>query len=152
MGAHVTGLSSAATGSYVRELGADEVLDYRAADFKELTGQFDLVLDIGGRTPVRRLRRVLTRKGRLVIVGGEGGRWTGVGRQAWASLVSLFVPQRMGTFVAKENRALLEDLNAYVAAGQLRPRVWRDFPLLEAADAMRALDIPHPPGRIVLTT
>ena len=36
-------------------------------------GRYDVVIDIGGMTPVSRLRRLLTRDGTLVIVGGENG-------------------------------------------------------------------------------
>jgi len=151
MGAHVTGVCSGATKAFVVELGADEVLDYRTTDVDTLGPRFDLVIDIGGRTSIRELRRALVRKGRLVIVGGEGGNWTGVGRQVAATLLALFVPQRMGTFVAKENAALLDALSGFVAEGQLQPRVRRTYPLVDAAEAVRALDAPQQVGRVAIT-
>ena len=62
----------------VRSLGADHVIDYTHADITDDGQRYDLVLDIGGNRPLSQLRRVLTRDGTLVIVGGEGGgRWTG---------------------------------------------------------------------------
>ena len=62
----------------VRSLGADHVIDYTQADITDDGQRYDVVLDIGGNRPLSRLRRVLTRDGTLVIVGGEGGgRWTG---------------------------------------------------------------------------
>jgi NADPH:quinone reductase-like Zn-dependent oxidoreductase len=48
-GAHVIGTASAAKHDFVRGLGADEVIDYRTADFTEETGDLDVVVDtIGG--------------------------------------------------------------------------------------------------------
>jgi NADPH:quinone reductase-like Zn-dependent oxidoreductase len=62
----------------VRDIGADEVIDYTQVDFTDGTPQFDLILDTAGRRPLGHLRRALTPQGTLVIVGGEGGdRWLG---------------------------------------------------------------------------
>jgi NADPH:quinone reductase-like Zn-dependent oxidoreductase len=57
----------------------------------------------------------------------------------------------MGSFIVKENRTFLDELNQFVAAGQLHLHVRRTYPLVEAADAIRALDAPHQAGRIVIT-
>jgi NADPH:quinone reductase-like Zn-dependent oxidoreductase len=57
----------------VRSLGADQVIDYTQADFADGTEHYDVIVDIGGNSPLSRLRRALTHKGILVIVGGEGG-------------------------------------------------------------------------------
>ena len=150
LGAHVTGTCSSATREFVVGLGADEVIDYRTTD---LAGgeKYDLILDIVGRTSVWSLRGALKKRGRLVIVGGEVGRWTGVRRQLWATLLSPFVSQRLGTFVVKQNRAFLEELNRFVAAGQLRPHVRRTYPLVEAPDAVRELDASSQAGRVAIT-
>jgi NADPH:quinone reductase-like Zn-dependent oxidoreductase len=151
LGAHVTGVCSSATRAFVGELGADEVIDYRNTNFDAGSEKYDLILDIAGQTSVWTLRGALTRRGRLVIVGGEVGRWTGIRRQLWATLLSPFVTQRMGSFVVKQNRKLLEELNEFVAAGRLRPRVRRTYPLVEAADAVRELDAAHQAGRVAIT-
>src|SRR5438876_4619727 len=80
-GAEVTGVCSTAKAGLVRSIGADHVIDYTREDFADGRQRYDLILDIGGNSPLRRLRRALTPKGTLVIAGGEGGKWTGVGRQ-----------------------------------------------------------------------
>ena len=103
-GATVTGVCSGGHADLVRSLGATEVIDYAREDFADGSRRFDLIIDIGGRTPVARLRRALTRTGTLVIVGGEGDRWIGgIQRQLWASVLSAFVPQKLRAFVVKEN-------------------------------------------------
>lgn len=76
-GAIVTGVASAAKAQLVRELGAAEAIDYTREDFTDGTRTFDVVLDIGGMTPIARLRRAVTPTGTLAIVGGENGaRWS----------------------------------------------------------------------------
>ena len=74
----------------VRSLGADHVLDYTREDFAAGPQRYDLILDIGGNSPLSRLRRALAPSGTLVLVGGEDGdRWTGgMGRQLQAVALS----------------------------------------------------------------
>jgi NADPH:quinone reductase-like Zn-dependent oxidoreductase len=150
-GAEVTGVCSGLKTELVTSLGADHVIDYTRGDFLDGQRRYDLVVDIGGRTPVSRLRRGLTQQGRLVIVGGEGDRWIGgIHRQLWASVLSLFVTQKLGAFVVKENSQYLERLNDLIEAGELSPVIDRSFPLPDAGDAMRHLDDPQAHGRAVI--
>ena len=57
----------------VRSIGADHVIDYTREDYLDGSRKYDLILDIGGNNRLSRLRRALTPKGTLVIVGGEEG-------------------------------------------------------------------------------
>lgn len=150
-GATVTGVCSGAHAELVRSLGADDVIDYRTQDFADGSRRFELILDIGGRTSVARLRRALTRTGRLVILGGEGDRWIGgIQRQLWAGVLSAFVPQKLTAFVAKEDAADLVELNELVAAGKVTPVVGQAFPLAEGAAAIAAFEKGDTDGRIVI--
>lgn len=149
-GAHVTGVASTAKLDLVRSLGADEVVDYTTQD--ALAGSYDLIVDIGGRNPVRRLRRALARRGTLVIVGGEdGGRFTGgVGRQLRALALSPFVPQRLTTFIAKERGGDIAELAELLASGELRAAVEHTYPLAEAPDAIADLAAGRIGGKAVV--
>ncbi len=108
LGARVTGVCSTAKVDLVRSLGADDVIDYTKDDFADGSKHFDLIFDVGGDSRLSRLRRALTPKGTLVIVGGEGGKWTGVGRQLRAVALSPLLRQRLAMFVNKERRSDLE--------------------------------------------
>jgi NADPH:quinone reductase-like Zn-dependent oxidoreductase len=78
VGAEVTGVCSTAKTEPVQGLGADHVVDYTRKDFADGEHSYDVILDIGGNSRLSHLRRALTSKGRLVIVGGEtDGRWLG---------------------------------------------------------------------------
>src|SRR4051794_30127378 len=152
-GATVTGVCSTAKLDLVRSLGADHVVDYAQADITDDGRRYDLVLDIGGNRPLSQLRRVLTARGTLVIVGGEGGgRWTGgIHRQLGAMVLSLFVHQRLGTFLAKPNRADLDTLRALIETGALTPAIDRVIALDGVPNAIRDLTAGHVRGKIVVT-
>jgi NADPH:quinone reductase-like Zn-dependent oxidoreductase len=138
-GAEVTGVCSTSKADLVRALGADHVLDYTRQDFADGGPRFDVILDIGGNAGLSHLRRALTARGRLVIVGGEaGGRLLGgSGRQIRAELLSPFIRQQLGTFVASEKAADLMTLRDLIEAGELAPAIDRTHALSEVAAAIR---------------
>lgn len=151
-GANVTGVCSTAKIDLVRTLGADRVIDYTQDDFAAGTQLYDLVLDIGGSSSLSRLRRAMAPKGTLVIVGGEeGGKLTGMGRQVRALMLSPFVSQRLTFLVPKENYSDLERLAEFIEVGAVTPIVDREYPLEQAADAMRQLVAGKVQGKLVIT-
>ena len=152
-GAEVTGVCSTAKAELVRSIGADHVIDYTRADFADGRRQYDLILDIGGNSRLSRLRRALTRRGTLVIAGGEGGRWTGVGRQLRALALSVLIRQRLTTYISlpRHRQADLEVLRQLTEAGQVTPVIDRTYPLAETPQAIRRLQAGHARGKIVIT-
>jgi NADPH:quinone reductase-like Zn-dependent oxidoreductase len=153
LGARVTGVCGAERAALVTELGADRVIDYRREDFADGSDRYDVVLDIGGNTPVRRLRATLERGGRLVIIGGEGGGpiLGGIQRQLGATVASLLVRQKLGTIIAREDGSALDDLSTLVQCAGISPVLGRAYALDETPDAMRALDRGGTGGRLVIT-
>jgi NADPH:quinone reductase-like Zn-dependent oxidoreductase len=153
LGAHVTGLCSASKQDLVRSIGADDVIDYTRDDLADRARQYDLVLVTAGRRSLSRLRRVLTRRGTLVIVGGEGGgRWFGgVGRLLGATLLSPFVRQKLRGLISIERKEHLESLKELIEAGKVTPVIDRAYPLSQVADAIRYLEKGHARGKIVVT-
>jgi NADPH:quinone reductase-like Zn-dependent oxidoreductase len=106
-GAEVTGVCSASKGDLVRSVGADEVIDYTREDFADGVRRWDLIVDTAGRRPLSVLRRALSPRGALAIVGGDGGgRWTGgfLRQILRAPLVSLATRQRLRPVMSKERR------------------------------------------------
>ena len=152
-GAKVTGVCSTSKMDLVRSIGADEVIDYTREVFTDGSRRWDLIVDTAGRRPLSQLRRALTRKGTLVIVGGDGGGpWTGGFFRGvlWAPLVSLFVGQRLRGFTATVKQENLRTLSELIEAGKVTPVVDRTYPLAEAADAIRYLAEGHPRGKVVI--
>jgi NADPH:quinone reductase-like Zn-dependent oxidoreductase len=150
-GAEVTGVCGTAKADLVRSIGADHVIDYTRADFADGQRHYDLILDIGGNSRLSRLRRALTPRGTLVIAGGEGGRWTGVGRQLRALALSVLIRQRLTTFVSGHRQADLDTLHRLIETGQVTPVIGGTYPLAEAPQAVRHLHAGHARGKIVIT-
>jgi NADPH:quinone reductase-like Zn-dependent oxidoreductase len=113
---------------------------------------FGVANGVCGNRRLSHLRRALTPRGRLVIVGGEtDGRWLGgTDRQLRARLLSLFVGQKLGTFISSENAADLNALRNLIEAGKIKPAIDRTYPLSDAATAIRDLIDGHARGKIVI--
>ncbi|GGP98293.1 NAD(P)-dependent alcohol dehydrogenase [Streptomyces virginiae] len=152
-GAHVTGVCSTAKTDLVRSIGADAVVDYTQEDPVDGSRRYDLVLDIAGNRPLSRLRRALTARGTLVIVGGEGGgRWLGGNeRQLGALLLSPFVGQRLRSLaVMEQHHSDLRALTELIEDGSVTPVVDRSYPLAEVPDAISHLRGGQVRGKIAI--
>src|SRR5438874_3634802 len=152
-GAGVTGVCSTSKTELVRSLGADHVIDYTREDFAEGSLRYDVILDIAGNRSLSNLRRTLTAKGTLVIVGGEtDGRWLGgTDRQIRAMILSLFVQQKLGTWVSTERKKDLEELRELLETGKVTPVIDRTFPLGDVRDAIAYLREGSAAGKLVIT-
>jgi NADPH:quinone reductase-like Zn-dependent oxidoreductase len=152
-GAQVTGVASTTQLELVRSLGADDVLDYTRDDVTDGSRRWDLIIDTAGHRSLSRLRRALTPKGTLVIVGSEGrGRWLGgFDRQLRALVLSGFVGQRLRMLASKERLDDLEILRELLEAGKLTPVVDRTYTLAEVPKAIRQLLEGHIRGKLVIT-
>jgi len=153
LGADVTGVCSTAKVDVVRSIGADRVIDYTRADFLDGATTYDLILDVGGRNSVGRLRKALTATGTLVIVGGEdGGRLTGgIGRQLRAMLLSPFIRQDLKSFIQKEHHTKIERLAEHLDSRAVVPVIDRTVALPGVPDAIRDLEAGQVRGKIAVT-
>jgi NADPH:quinone reductase-like Zn-dependent oxidoreductase len=152
LGATVTGVCRTDKVDLVRSLGADAVLDHTRQEIDARGVRYDVVLDIGGNRSLRTLRRVLTPRGRLVLVGGEtGGRWLGgTDRLLRAMVLSPFVGQQLRSFIASENAADLEVLSGLIESGAVTPAIDRTFPLRETPAAVQRLLGGDVRGKVVI--
>ncbi len=153
-GATITGVCSTAKIDLVRSLGAAEVIDYTRDQIDDNGVRYDVVIDTAGNRSVSLLRRVLTPRGTLVLVGGEhgGGRLLGgFDRQMLrAPLLSIFVSQRLRSLMAKERASDLQELGRLIGSGAVTPVIDRSYPLADAADAIRHLAEGHATGKTVV--
>jgi NADPH:quinone reductase-like Zn-dependent oxidoreductase len=152
-GAEVTGVCSTTQVDLVRSIGADDVIDYTREDVTDGARHWDLILDTAGRRSLSQLRRALTPRGTLVIVGGEGaGRWLGgFDRNLRAPVLSRFVGQRLRMLASKERQEDLQTLRELIEAGKLTPLIGRTYPLRDVPEAIRHLEAGHTRGKLVIT-
>ena len=152
-GARVTGVASTAQAELVRSIGADDVVDYTREDVTDGARRWDLIIDTAGHRSLTRLRRALTPRGTLVIVGSEGrGRWMGgFDRNLRALVLSRFVGQRLRMLSSKPRQDDLRVLRELIEAGKVIAAVDRTYPLSEVPEAIRYLVEGHGRGKVVIT-
>ena len=136
----------------VKSIGADRVIDYTREDIADGGRRYDVILDTGGNRPLRQLRRDLTPRGTLVIIGGEtDGRWLGGSdRQLRAVMLSPFTSQHLSTLLCSENKADLIALTEMIESGQVTPVIDKVYPLSETIAAIRYMRDGHARGKVVI--
>lgn len=138
-GAHVIATASEYNHDYLRELGADEAVDYRVTHFEDITRDIDVVFDTIGGDTQERSWQVLKKGGILV------------------SIVSPPLPEKAAVHGVRQafvfiqpDAAALEELANLVDAGILRPNLEAVLPLAEARRAQELSQRGHVRGKIVL--
>lgn len=142
-GASVTGVASGKHLDFVRELGADETIDYETTDFTGLGAQWQLVFDVAGNRTFSETRAALCERGTFVSTEPS---FRGLIRHA----ATAFARQPAKIVLARPQRPILEELVRLVADGHLRVPVDRVYPLEEAAEAHRHLEAGGVRGKLVL--
>jgi NADPH:quinone reductase-like Zn-dependent oxidoreductase len=155
MGAEVTGVCSTRNVELVRSLGADHVIDYTRDDYSAGGQRYDVILDNVGNRSLSENRRVLAPEGRYVLIGGGGpddGHWIGpFVKPIQAVLMSPFVSQDMGMFLAKLSNEDMNRLAELMRSGAVTPVIDRRYRLEEAAEAIRYLEQGRARGKVVVT-
>lgn len=133
-GAHVTAVDHGRKAAFMRELGADAVVDYTVHDFADGDTPFDWIVDAVGTRPLARIRRILAPGGRYRVVGGAVSRMLEAGLLGWTAGSG----RSIGVLLLKPNEGVQEMVASFVA-GQLKSIVQSVVPLEEAPEALTAL-------------
>ncbi len=153
-GATVTGVCGTRNADMVRSIGADDVIDYRTQDFTRNGQHYDLLLDIAGSRSVSACRRVLTRKGTVVLVGGQAGRWLQPAGHVFAGMaVAPLLSQRVALADAVAAAATTENLTTlttFIEDGKLTPVIDRCYAFDEIQAAISYQEQGHAPGKVVV--
>jgi NADPH:quinone reductase-like Zn-dependent oxidoreductase len=154
-GAEVTGVCSTRNVELIRSLGADHVVDYTVEDFARNGRRYDVVLDLVGNRSLTDFRRALTPTGTLVLSGGgvsRGGSMFGpMGLMLRGQLMSRFVHHRVLMLPAKPSKENLAALRELAESGKVTPVIDRTYPLNEAPEAIRYLEVEHARAKVVIT-
>jgi len=136
-GARVLATAATSNVDFVRELGADEVVDYTRVRFEEAARGVDVVLDTVGGETLERSWSVLGPGGRLVTI-------------AAGSETTTDPRVRDAFFIVRADRAQLAEVARLVDAGSLRPVVARILPLAEGRAAYAPRSQGSTRGKIAL--
>ena len=155
LGAHVTGVCSTRNIDMVRSLGADEVIDYTKDDFTRGERRYDIILDNVGNRGLLECRRVLAPRGIYVLIGGGKSGEQGLLGPLWGPvktfLLSPFVSQEMGLFMADLNQDDLAILGDLMQSGKVTPVIDKRYAFRELPEAIRYLEEGHARGKVVVT-
>ncbi|HWV49775.1 MAG TPA: NADP-dependent oxidoreductase, partial [Microbacterium sp.] len=164
LGAHVATTSSSRNADFVRDLGADEVIDYRTQDFEEQLSGYDLVLDSLGGENLEKSMRILRPGGKAIGISGPPdpafAKHAGLNplvRLAIGALSRRIRAQAKKLGVTYEFLFMsasgdqLREIASLVDGGILRPVVGRTFLFDETSNALAALAAGGTPGKVVIT-
>jgi NADPH:quinone reductase-like Zn-dependent oxidoreductase len=147
-GAHVTGVDNAGKLDFMRDVGADDVVDYRTSDFTRLE-PFDLVLDLVAHRSVFAYRRALARGGRYLCVGGTVRSLLRVATMGTA--LGALTGRRLGILVVRPGPASFGPVAERCVAGDVRIHVDRTYALEEIPQALEAVGEGRALGKVVVT-
>lgn len=146
-GAHVTGVDNAGKLSFMRELGADAVIDYRAEDFTR--GEpYDLILDLVAHRSVFAYRRALAPGGRYLAVGGSVRAILRI--LTIGTISARLTGRRMGLLVVRTGPAHFEELARRCAEGEIDIHIDKVYPLGETAAALARLGEGRALGKLIV--
>ena len=164
LGAQVATTASAKNADFVRELGADVVVDYRTQDFEAELSGYDLVLDSLGRENLAKSLRVLRPGGKAIGISGppdpayaKAAGLNPVLRLAIAGLSGRIRRQAKKLGVTYEFLFMtasgdqLRQITALVDDGVLRPVAGATFPFEQTPHALEALTQGGLRGKVVVT-
>ncbi|HEX6061768.1 MAG TPA: NAD(P)-dependent alcohol dehydrogenase [Candidatus Limnocylindria bacterium] len=152
LGARVTAVTSTHNLELVRSMNPDLLIDYSTEDFTRRPERYDLVADVAGDRSFGDMRRVLTPNGRIVLIGAAKKSWFAV----FARLGTSLLRSRLGSkwlvlhMAAITNEDLVA-LKGMVEAGKLMPVIDRQYPLSEAAEAVRYVGTGKARAKVVIT-
>jgi len=139
-GAQVIATASARNRDFLRELGANEIIDYTTTRFEEVVHGVDLVFDLVGGDTLQRSWQVIKPGGVLVSVVSPPP----------PPAVTKGHDVRFAWFVVEPNREELIQIGALMDAGHLRPIIDTVFPLAQARQAYEQAAKGHTRGKLVL--
>lgn len=164
LGATVATTVSAGNADFVRELGADVVIDYRTEDFAEILHGYDLVLDSLGGENLERSLKVLKPGGKAIGISGppdpDFAKQLGanVVMKSAVALISAGIrrkARRLGVtyefLFMRANGSQLREIAALIDAGEIRPVVGRVVPFDQTPDVLAGLEKGGVRGKTVVT-
>ncbi|MEL7429573.1 MAG: NAD(P)-dependent alcohol dehydrogenase, partial [Pseudomonadota bacterium] len=143
LGAVVTAVAGPDNQTFVTELGADDVIDYKATDITKLGERFHVVFDTVGAVSPTEARSLLL-KGGLFLPLNYGLREIG------SAFLNMFRDRKIRIAVNGDKKEDLERLNALKEQGKLRPVIGSRFSLDQAREAHALVETRHKRGSVVL--
>jgi NADPH:quinone reductase-like Zn-dependent oxidoreductase len=164
LGATVATTTGTSNVEWVRDLGADIVIDYRTQDFETVVDDYDVVLDSQGGDTLAKSLRVLGPGGIAIGIAGPpdpdfarqlGRRFPLQPVMALLSWKTRRAARRRGVrysfLFMGASGAQLDEITKLIDSGDLRPIVDRTYPFDEAPQALAHVEGGRTKGKVVIT-
>jgi NADPH:quinone reductase-like Zn-dependent oxidoreductase len=148
-GAHVTGVDNDAKLDFMQSLGADVVIDHRAADFTRTDRPYDLILDLVAGRSVFAYRRALARGGRYRCVGGTARALLRIASLGW--IAGRLTGRRIGVLAVRPGPERFEPLARLCLDGEVDVHIHATFDLDGVAEALALVGSGAALGKVVVT-
>ncbi len=163
LGATVATTTSTANVDWVKDLGADIVIDYKKDSFETILRDYDVVLDTLGGETLEKSMRVLKPGGKLISIAGppDPDFAKEMGANGVLSLAMRLISYRIRK-MAKRHRVSysflfmrasgeqLREIGSLVEAGHMRPVVDRVFPFESTKEALAYVEKGRARGKVVV--
>ncbi|MEN8905183.1 MAG: NADP-dependent oxidoreductase [Clostridiales bacterium] len=137
LGAYVATTTSSSNVEMVKNLGADEVIDYKTQKFDEVLSDYDLVIDMMGDEIMNKSFKVLKKGGTLVSIKGQDTK--GLAKQYGI---------RFEWFFMWPSGEMLTQLANFIEKGSLKPIIDRSYSLEQIQEAYDYLQTGRAKGKI----
>ena len=149
-GAHIIGTASEHNSSFLKDLGVNDVIDYKKTSFEDRVHDVDVVFDtVGGKT-LERSWRVLRKGGKLVSVASQDLPTTFDKLQAYFKEKGDSYSIDATWFILHPSRDQLIRIGELIDSGRVKPVVDTILPLSQASQAYEGAKGVHKHGKIVL--
>jgi NADPH:quinone reductase-like Zn-dependent oxidoreductase len=143
-GAETTAVCSAGNADFVRDLGADHVIDYRTQDFTKGDARYDIVFDAVANCSFSEVKPVLSTYGMYVSTLPSAG-------VIFNQFVSgLFAKRKAATIMVRPGAADIAWMQEQITAGSIRVAIDRLYPLDQVKEALAYSETGRARGKIVL--
>ena len=145
LGADVTAVDSARKHDMLREIGADEVIDYTKEDFTKSGKTFDVIFDVVGKAPYSGCIKSLKQNGRYLLANPR------ISKIIRGKFISKRSGKKVTTTVANYKTEDLIALKELIEDGKIRSVIDRRFPLEQVPEAHRYVEKGGKKGNVVIT-
>ena len=144
LGAEVTAIGSARNHAFLRDLGADQCVDYHNEDITASPRRFDIFFDVFGNQPFDKVRPILNPRGVWVSTVLQPHVFKSVEETQNST------GQKARLVIVAARREDLDQIREWVEAGKLKPVIHAIYPLARIAEAHAQQETKHTRGKLVI--
>ena len=144
LGAEVTGVCSTSKADFIKQLGADKVIDYKMETISSVKEKYDVILNCVRGTKITELKKLLKKDGRLIDITGNPMV------TPFFKIANIFTSQKTFSFFVKTNGKNLEGLTKLIETGKVKPVIQKTYSWKELPEAHKQVETGRVTGKICI--